>query len=48
MAPSAAGVLAIDDTGDHKEGQAVDHVARQSVMIQTCRTMAYTIAMQAK
>ena len=29
MAPSAAGVLVIDDTGDRKEGHAIDHVARQ-------------------
>ena len=28
-APSAAGVLAIDDTGDRKDGKATDHVARQ-------------------
>ena len=29
MAPSATGVLAIDDTGDRKDGSATDHVARQ-------------------
>jgi hypothetical protein len=28
-APSAAGVLVIDDTGDRKDGSATDHVARQ-------------------
>ena len=28
-APSAAGVLVIDDTGDRKDGRATDHVARQ-------------------
>ena len=28
-APSATGVLAIDDTGDRKDGSATDHVARQ-------------------
>lgn len=28
-APSAAGVLVIDDTGDRKDGHATDHVARQ-------------------
>ncbi|CAM3759824.1 IS701 family transposase [Polaromonas hydrogenivorans] len=28
-APSANGVLVIDDTGDRKEGSATDHVARQ-------------------
>jgi hypothetical protein len=28
-APSAAGVLVIDDTGDRKDGNATDHVARQ-------------------
>ncbi|CAM3888067.1 transposase [Polaromonas hydrogenivorans] len=28
-APSANGVLIIDDTGDRKEGSATDHVARQ-------------------
>jgi SRSO17 transposase len=28
-APSAAGVLVIDDTGDRKDGKATDHVARQ-------------------
>ncbi|CAM3813012.1 transposase [Polaromonas hydrogenivorans] len=28
-APSAGGVLVIDDTGDRKEGRATDHVARQ-------------------
>ena len=28
-APSASGVLVIDDTGDRKDGHATDHVARQ-------------------
>ena len=28
-APSATGVLVIDDTGDRKDGSATDHVARQ-------------------
>jgi SRSO17 transposase len=28
-APSASGVLVIDDTGDRKDGQATDHVSRQ-------------------
>jgi SRSO17 transposase len=28
-APSATGVLVIDDTGDRKDGRATDHVARQ-------------------
>jgi SRSO17 transposase len=28
-APSAAAVLVIDDTGDRKDGHAIDHVARQ-------------------
>ena len=28
-APSAAGVLVLDDTGDRKDGSATDHVARQ-------------------
>ena len=28
-APSAEGVLVIDDTGDRKDGCATDHVARQ-------------------
>ena len=28
-APSAQGVLVIDDTGDRKDGRATDHVARQ-------------------
>ena len=29
IAPSSAGVLVIDDTGDRKDGSATDHVARQ-------------------
>lgn len=28
-APSASGVLVIDDTGDRKDGRATDHVSRQ-------------------
>jgi SRSO17 transposase len=28
-APSARGVLVIDDTGDRKDGHATDHVSRQ-------------------